>query len=164
MASRCEAWTLDLLLRHQAARWPVALDGRARSADALNAFFDAAVGLVDPETFAEIGAFEAAASVRVKAAHPACTVVAFEASPQVHAHHASRTDYAALGVDYRNAAVADRGGSIELNVGSGTDVGSSSTAMMSAVLGSPSRAASMVSKWNRGVCAVVFIVSVDCRE
>ena len=117
MASRADARILDLLLRSHAAHWAVQLAGRARSAEALDVFFHEAVALVRPQTFAEIGAFEAAASRRVKSAHPGCTVVAFEASPQVHAFHSSRTDYAAEGVDYRNYAVADHDGSVELHVG-----------------------------------------------
>jgi FkbM family methyltransferase len=105
----------------------VGLDGRARSAEALNVFFHAAVALVGPQTFAEIGAFEAAASRRVKAEHPACTVLAFEASPQVHAFHSSRTDYTAAGVDYRNLAVADHDGSIELHVGGAAVAGNAAS-------------------------------------
>lgn len=81
---------------------------------ALETALDAVIAVARPDVFAEIGAFEAAFSARMRAAHPGAAVVAFEANPRVHARFAAAA--AAAGVDYRHAAIADRAGEISFGV------------------------------------------------
>lgn len=96
----------ELRLREQAARFNTKLAGRIASARALNDLFHATVATLAPNMFLEVGAFEAAASVRVKAEVPGITVVALEASPVNYEHFSAQQDYAACGVDYRHSAAA----------------------------------------------------------
>ena len=105
-----QAVLLDLQLRNQAAQLSTALDGRGRSARALDDFFHAVVEAVEPELFLEVGAFEATASRRVRAALPHCRVVAFEASPVNYEHHRTATDFDAAGIEYLHYAVCDQAG------------------------------------------------------
>ncbi|NYJ75152.1 FkbM family methyltransferase [Allobranchiibius huperziae] len=110
MVVDAQAVVLDLQLRGQAARFSTALDGRHRSAQALDDFFHEVVETLAPDLFLEVGAFEATASRRVRAAVPACRVVAFEASPVNYEHHRARTDFDAAGIEYLHSAVSDHTG------------------------------------------------------
>ncbi|MBO1755219.1 FkbM family methyltransferase [Allobranchiibius sp. CTAmp26] len=101
---------LDLQMRHHAAQLSTALDGRGRSARALDDLFHAIVEALEPELFLEVGAFEASASHRVRAALPQCRVVAFEASPVNYEHHRGVTDFDGAGIEYLHYAVCDRVG------------------------------------------------------
>jgi FkbM family methyltransferase len=86
--------------------------GRADSAAFVSNYFHELVDLVGPRLFVEAGAYRADASRRVRANHPECRVVAFEANPYNHAEYVSRLDFAGQGIDYLNLALTDRPGPV----------------------------------------------------
>lgn len=90
--------------------------GRARSARYLDEFFYRLVTLADPARFVEIGAYKAEASRRIRAEHPRCRVVAFEANPHNHARYVREIDFAALGIEYLHLAVADAPGELTFHL------------------------------------------------
>ncbi len=88
--------------------------GRYRSVHFLDELFHDLVRLSGPDTFVEAGAFDAAASRRVRRELPTTRVVAFEANPHSHAHF--RADAEAAGVEYLNVALSDSPGTVTLQL------------------------------------------------
>ena len=67
---------------------------------------------LQPGVTLEIGAHDATFSCNAKKLLPAAEVVAIEASPSVYEHQKTLTDFAGLGVQYRNNAVSDTDGEV----------------------------------------------------
>ncbi len=95
---------------------------RYRSTFLLDELFHELVRGAKPELFIEAGAFEAAASVRVRREVAGARVVAFEANPRNAEHFRGLRDYEALGVDYRQEALAEGAdtATMQMVVGSST--------------------------------------------
>ncbi len=79
-------------------------------------FFDL-VSRFSPDLFIEAGAKAADASLRARRLLPDnSAVVAFEANPYTHKRFTNKTDYAKVGVSYRNIALATKPGQVSFNV------------------------------------------------
>jgi len=104
----------DQQLRGAVAGCAATSFGRYRSVHFLDELFHDLVGMSAPEVFVEAGAFDAAASRRVRHGLPGTRVVAFEANPHSHAHF--RADVEAAGVEYLNVALSDSPGTVTLQL------------------------------------------------
>lgn len=111
----------DQQLRHLAAHYGNMDDGRARSATYVSEWFHDLVDVLQPDLFIEAGAYRADASRRVRADHPDCRVVAFEANPYNYRQYADELDFAGLGVDYLHLAVTDSPGPVTFNLRASQD-------------------------------------------
>lgn len=103
---------------------------RERSAELLDGLFLNLVKVAQPDLFVEAGAFDAETSLRIARTIPGCSVVAFEANPDNHAHFAGIRQFEQHGVQYLNLALTDTPGPIEFHVESkdgSTILGHSST-------------------------------------
>lgn len=108
MTNRLDALFDDIALQKLPLRDRIPVTRR------LEAALDAVIDAVGCDLVVEVGAFEGDFARRVKARHPAATVIAYEANPRVYARFAPA--HAASGVDYRPKAIADRGGTIAFNI------------------------------------------------
>jgi FkbM family methyltransferase len=87
-----------------------------RSAQALaNLYFDL-LGAVSPSLFIEVGARDAAVSLRVRELLPGARIVAFEPSPFNVAYFKSQFDYEGSGIEYEQLALAESPGKLRLYV------------------------------------------------
>lgn len=87
--------------------------GRAGNAALVDAFF-AQMQRHPPQVFCDIGANKGGAGQRALATCPGITVFGFEANPEIHALYASANRSA--GVNWINAAVSDRTGTLTLHI------------------------------------------------
>jgi FkbM family methyltransferase len=90
--------------------------GRPDSAAYLSMFFHELVDLLQPQLFIEAGAYRADASRHVKARHPECRVVAFEANPYNHQEYVDSLGFAESGIEYLHHAVTDVAGPVTFNL------------------------------------------------
>jgi FkbM family methyltransferase len=87
-----------------------------RSALALaNLYFDL-LGAVSPQLFIEVGARDAAVSLRARESLPHARVVAFEPNPFNAAYFKSQFDYEGNGIEYQQLALAESTGKLCLYV------------------------------------------------
>lgn len=90
--------------------------GRADSAAYVTQYFHSLVDLVSPDLFVEAGAYRADASREIKARHPDCRVIAFEANPYNHAEYRDALGFAEAGIDYLNLALTDEPGPVTFHL------------------------------------------------
>ena len=106
----------DQQLRLFAAHFSNMFQGRANSAALVANYFHELVAQIDPALFVEAGAYRADASCKVRADHPACRVVAFEANPYNYRRYAEELDFASLGVEFLNLAVTEANGPVTFHL------------------------------------------------
>jgi FkbM family methyltransferase len=106
----------DQQLRLFAAHFSNMHQGRPNSAAFVANYFHELVSKVGPGLFVEAGAYRADASRRVRADHPDCRVVAFEANPYNYQRYVDELDFAGLGVDYVNLAVTEANGPVTFHL------------------------------------------------
>ncbi|MBL0749127.1 FkbM family methyltransferase [Nocardioides baculatus] len=95
----------------------------------MNDLFFALVDAARPDLFVEAGAFEAETSLHIARTHSDCSVIAFEANPDNHAHFARLREFDRNGVQYLNFALTDAPGPVTFHrqtVNGSTIVGHSS--------------------------------------
>lgn len=106
----------DQQLRFQAAQYSNMGSGRADSAAYLDGLFHRLVGLAAPTLSVEAGAYRADASRRVRADHPDCRTVAFEANTYNFRAVSQEHDFAAAGIEYLNLAVTEEPGEVTFHL------------------------------------------------
>ena len=115
-ANRATARLYDQHLRLLASHYSNMYEGRSNSAGLVANYFHELLGLCQPGLFVEAGAYRADASRRVRAEHPECRVVAFEANPYNHARYVGDLGFTELGIEYLNLAVTDSSGPVTFHL------------------------------------------------
>lgn len=106
----------DQQLRLFAAHYSNMFEGRSNSAALVANYFHELVALISPGLFVEAGAYRADAARRVRADHPDCRVVAFEANPYNYRRYVEELDFAGLGVEFLNLAVTEASGPVTFHL------------------------------------------------
>ncbi|WP_414471744.1 FkbM family methyltransferase [Microvirga sp. M2] len=87
------------------------------------------IDVLKPDMVCDIGALDGSLALAVRDNAPGCEIIAFEADPKTHAHHAPALR--ARGVDYRNIAVSDTDGRATIHAPRGRPEGKSSLLLRS---------------------------------
>jgi FkbM family methyltransferase len=118
---RAMARLYDQQLRLFAAHYSNMYEGRANSAAVVANYFHELVAGIRPALFVEAGAYRAETSHRVRADHPSCRVVAFEANTYNHRRYADELGFAGAGIEYLNMAVTERSGPVTFHLRASLD-------------------------------------------
>jgi FkbM family methyltransferase len=89
---------------------------RKRSVTELEKLFFDLVRMSTAKLFLEVGAKDAEASRHVAGTQPDNKVIAFEANPYTFSYFNNHFDYKNIGVSYQNIALAEKSGTVKINV------------------------------------------------